>query len=110
MMEHLGLSRVGTTWRTAWSMRAPPSESRRLVNVLCILAPLLYLAIGGFDWSETFAGIAKDVSSAADPGGLLLQDIGGYVLRHVLMYYGLTRWIVQWDRNLFDVAGKESNK
>jgi hypothetical protein len=107
VLTHLGMTRSSPTWQTAWSMREGPSTSRGLVSVLCIAAPLLYLAIGGWDWSDTFSTVAVDVSTAADPWAEIVQGIGAYVLRHVLMYYGLTRWVVQWDRNLFDAAGEE---
>lgn len=62
------------------------------------------------DWSTTFGAVAQEVSTG---GAHWVKDVGRllflYVLRHVYIYYAITRWIVQWDKRLFDVSGQDES-
>jgi len=64
--------------------------------------------MAALDWSATFGAVAKEFSVGGPHWG---QDVARllflYVLRHVYIYYGITRWIVNWDKRLFDVSGQE---
>jgi hypothetical protein len=106
LVSHLGFARADETWVTAWSMPAYSHGRRWLVNALCVGLPLAFLAVDGFDWSETFRAVATEVGGGGEWGGEVVRIVGLYLLRHVYMYYGLTRWIVQWDKRLFEVGAK----
>lgn len=102
-------------WTTAWTMPAYTSTRPALVAALCIALPLLYLGVGAADWSATFGGIAHDIAlgvlhpEEAPPvavGALTYEAVREaflYVFRHLAMYYGLSRWVVEWERQLFEL-------
>merc|ERR1712146_143092 len=115
-------------------------EQFQLVKVvfLSLFLPFTYLYIDGQDWTSTFLNTAiliKDITihlpslssiesfQQADTNqnwGIILEDtkdlfylLSTYLLRHVYIYYGLTKWLVQWDKRLFDLEGSNdiySNK
>merc|ERR1712146_739403 len=98
------------------------------VGVLSLVLPLFYLYIDGQDWITTFfnsAVLIKDMAihlpfsfssiqsvpqvDSNHNYGVFLEDtkdlfylLSTYLLRHVYIYYGLTKWLIQWDKRLFD--------
>ena len=90
------------------------------VGVLSLFLPILYLYIDGQDWTTTFlntAVLVKDMATHLplddnQDFGIFLEDtkdlfylLSTYLLRHVYIYFGLTKWLIQWDKRLFDLEG-----
>jgi hypothetical protein len=103
-------------WTTAWTMPAYTSTRPALVAALCVALPLLYLGVGAADWSATFGDIAHDIAlgalhpeeAEAPPASAALtyeavREALLYVFRHLALYWGLTRWAVEWERQLFEL-------
>ncbi|TFJ83923.1 hypothetical protein NSK_005019 [Nannochloropsis salina CCMP1776] len=97
-------------WHTAWTMQAFTRQRQALMTALCVALPALYLSVGGLDWSATFGGLAKDVSqhvateaTAAEAPTVGWQEVVLYMLRHMYIYYGLSRWVVEWEKQLFEM-------
>ena len=59
--------------------------------------PLLLL-VDGADWAFTLSDVAASPATAA-------IEIGLYVVRHGAVYYGLGKWVLEWNRQLFDDRG-----
>ena len=120
LRRHLNFTRVdtgagagedgnGVQWHTAWTMPAYTTQRQALVATLCVALPLLHLGVGGLDWSATFGGLAKDVSQSLVDGAAAVEPAVGwqevflYLLRHMYIYYGLSRWVVEWEKKLFEL-------
>ena len=67
--------------------------------------PLL-LFLDGTDWAATIT----DAAAAADAGAMGAAAAMGalYVVRHGAVYYSLGKWVLEWNRQLFDGSGAES--
>lgn len=120
LVRHLNFTRdcgpdaeAALEWTTAWTMPAYTATRPVLVAALCVALPLLYLGVGAADWSATFGGIAHDVAlgvlhpEEAPPAPALtyeaFREVFLYVVRHLALYWGLTRWAVEWERQLFEL-------
>lgn len=125
LVRHLNFTRdasdssdAGIEWTTAWTMPAYTSTRPALVAALCVTLPLLYLGIGAADWSATFGDIAHHIAlggtlrpegSEAPTHALsaltyeAVREAALYVFRHLALYWGLTRWVVEWERQLFEL-------
>jgi hypothetical protein len=111
-----GFRPVKKEWRTAWSVpviatacsfdTASPSitgtsptsllpsiTSSSSLMAICILM-LAYFVIGGLDWTATL----QDMAQSADQGdGLgVTADALLYLVRHVLLYLGLSKFLLDW--------------
>lgn len=120
-MRHLNFTRDTSSddvdgaleWTTAWTMPAYTSTRPALVAALCVTLPLLYLGVGAADWSATFGDIAHDIAlgalhpeEAPRPAAITYEAVREaflYVVRHLAMYYGLSRWAVNWEKQLFEL-------
>jgi len=131
--EKMGYQVRKVEWRTAWSVSVPTfgsataemnadndtassSTSRRVgglswgnfaltsdpkdIAIGLVIVPL-YLLIGGLDW----LGTAQDIALSIDQGAFLDGFFIGtfYLMRHLAMYLGLSKFVVSWDgeANLF---------
>eukprot|EP00752_Nemacystus_decipiens_P010652 g9485.t1 len=69
-----------------------------------IVAALAYVAVGAWDWTDTVEALARELESGGPPleafGSALLISVL-YVARHAYLYYGLARWLVEWEKKLF---------
>ncbi|CAJ1913265.1 unnamed protein product [Cylindrotheca closterium] len=87
-----GFKPTKTTWRTAWSVQENEKDSVLLVSLLGAVG--LYLSVGALDW----VGMMGDVSQ--DWVGEEYLDTfvgaGAYLVRHVLLYLGLSKFLVDW--------------
>ena len=118
LVHNLGFVPIQTEWRTAWSIDImdnhnsdgittrreedssqsssvlPPTMSRSwTTTILPIL--ILYLGIGALDWME----LLGDVSSTASGSGEYWNVVGIcglYLVRHVLLYLGWSKFLVDW--------------
>jgi hypothetical protein len=68
-----------------------------------IAIAVAYISIGAYDWSDTFLHVTTHLEQGLTVDSVIAAtaSTGLYVLRHVYMYYGLSKWLVQWDRKLF---------
>lgn len=119
--EKLGYSVSNVEWRTAWSVSVPTFGSGNMeeptvsfaankdkrswgnfampvdptdLGIGLVLVPL-YLIIGGFDW----IGTVKDIAQSLD-GGSVVDSFAiaiFYLMRHLAMYLGLSKFVVEWD-------------
>lgn len=82
------------TWRTAWSVKEQQQETAlpALGGFL-----LFYLIIGALDWVSFLGDFSQswEDGSNADAG---LAAAGLYLLRHVLLYLGLSKFLVDWSK------------
>lgn len=105
-----------TQWRTAWSVNVPKfgtgsgpdglvepfasSSSPAAIAVGLVVLPLYFL-VGGLDWISTL----HDLAISVEDGNLIDAGLGVilYLIRHVLLYVGLAKFVVEWDGgvNLF---------
>lgn len=86
-----GFKPTKTTWRTAWSVQENENDTV-LVSLLGAVA--LYLSVGALDW----VGMMGDVSEEWLGGEYLDAFVlgGAYLVRHVLLYLGLSKFLVDW--------------
>lgn len=106
----MGFAPTKTQWRTAWSVIVPSfgtgsgksgrlesfasSSSPEAVAVGLVVLPM-YLLVGGLDW----IGTLHDLAAAVDAGHFVdaSLDVTLYLVRHVMLYLGLTKFVVEWD-------------
>jgi hypothetical protein len=74
-----------------------------VLQASAIAIAVAYISIGAYDWSDTFIHVTTHLEDGLTVDSVIAAtaSIGLYVLRHVYMYYGLSKWLVQWDRKLF---------
>lgn len=121
--EKMGYNVQKVEWRTAWSVSVPTfgsadtdSEDRRVgglswgnfaltsdpkdIAIGLVIVPL-YLLVGGLDWLGTAQDIAKSLDEGALMDGFFIAAF--YLMRHLAMYLGLSKFVVSWDgeANLF---------
>lgn len=86
-----GFKPTKTTWRTAWSVQENENDST-VPSLLAVTG--VYLSIGGLDW----VGMMGDVSQEWLGGEYLDAAVlaGAYLIRHVLLYLGLSKFLVDW--------------
>lgn len=106
-----GFTPISTEYRTAWSVPfastttlgvpAPYFNGRdvspiQLASALVVIP--IYLAIGGLDWIGTLLDVVRDAqtdSATAAAAGAML-----YLLRHVLLYVGLSKFVLDFGGDL----------
>lgn len=108
-LRSVGFVPKKTRWRTAWSVRVPqfgtgtvgPTQeafaataSPAALAVGLVILPS-YLAVGGLDWISSIQEVATAVDEGNVPSFLLVGGL--YLLRHVLLYLGLAKFVVEWD-------------
>ena len=131
-LETKGFQPTKTEWRTAWSVDVPAfglgsandrgqvsggtrsrkkllpafvsdltsSSSSNGIAVALVVLPL-YLLVGGFDWIATIGEVGGALGKAE--GGDAMLETMLYLVRHVALYLGLAKFVVEWDgqANLF---------
>lgn len=122
-----GFAPTKTSWRTAWSVRVPnfgtttsndgnssnnkkflqtfaSTVSPNALGVGLVLVPF-YLIIGGLDWMATVEQVATSLRNGGHLTDAILAE-SLYLVRHVALYLGLAKFVVDWDTtgsaNLFD--------
>jgi hypothetical protein len=118
-----GFVPIKTSWRTAWSVRVPSfgtstdttkgegkfleafagaNVSPNALGVGLVIVPL-YLAIGGLDWIGTVQEVTSSLRAGNLPEAIFAEVL--YLVRHVALYLGLAKFVVDWDTggiNLFE--------
>ena len=85
-------SKSSTTWRTVWRIPKKPENSVARFGFLPFL-----LLVDGFDWASALDALAE-VPTRREK----LLETFLYVLRHVAAYYALGKWVLEWNRDLFE--------
>lgn len=111
-LESMGFVATKTQWRTAWSVVVPDfgtGMTGKNTNALAafaqtsspsgiaaglILLPL-YLAIGAFDWVDTVQTVTHSLQTGDSLDAILVYFF--YLLRHVALYLGLGKFVIEWD-------------
>jgi hypothetical protein len=105
----MGFRPTSSTWRTAWSVRganhgtatspaggtAVPAVATTTTTVAAVVLVVLYLTVGALDWVGTSAVVSTRSLSDGDYAGAGL-DAASYLVRHVLLYLGLSKFLVDW--------------
>jgi len=86
-----GFKPVKTAWRTAWSVQENENDS--ILSSL-LVAVGLYLLIGGLDWVGVMGDFSQDWLGGEYLDASLIA--GAYLVRHVLLYLGLSKFLVDW--------------
>jgi len=125
-LERMGYTLEHVHYRRAWSMDVPifgtgPSSSTIIklpiqnfvstndpesIAIGLVIIPL-YLLIGGLDWLGTVQDLAKTLDDGYfwDDGPIIAFL---YLMRHVALYLGLTKFVVEWDGEM-NLFGQDSN-
>jgi hypothetical protein len=89
----MGFKDTKKSWRTAWSV----TENEEETILPALFAALgLYLLVGALDW----VGMMGEVSQGwIDNDYLECGAVAGfYLFRHVLLYLGLSKFLVDWTK------------
>jgi len=87
----LNLEKKETKWRTVWRV------TKRNENWIARFGFVPFLLfVDGVDWADTLDFIAEASTSEK------LAEISLYILRHVAAYYALGKWVLEWNRDLFE--------
>jgi hypothetical protein len=117
-------------WRTAWSVTVPQlgtgalstsratsrqgllgsfaaTASPAALAVGLVVLPF-YFFVGGMDWISAMEQVARAVEQANVVDATLV--LGLYLIRHLLLYVGLSKFVVEWDgsTSLFGANGDEA--
>ena len=90
-----GFKPMKTSWRTAWSVRESSQDS---IWPGLSTALFIYLGVGALDW----VGCLGEVSQTVVDGKYLDASltISLYLARHVLLYVGLSKFLVDWTNSI----------
>ena len=94
-LAELGLEPSTQRWRAVWRVEAP---SRSPLTRWLALPTLL--ALDGTDWAATITDAAEYVGRGSV--GAALAACALYVVRHGAVYYSLGKWVLEWNKQLFD--------
>jgi hypothetical protein len=125
LVKNLGFVPIKTEWRTAWSVAVPNTFSNNNNNdskcssaagaitqsenewiqylpptawaALMVLFPL-YLGIGAVDWVDCIHSSAVSLLESDDTFAFVSEWLL-YLLRHVLLYVGLSKFALEWQDN-----------
>jgi len=101
LKESYGAKVVKTNWSAAWRVRARATQSRSTALAVAVIGIVLYLLVDALDWQSALVdSLSRDAP---------YLDVGAYVLRHGMVYFSLSKWLVQWERPLIEVASKSPN-
>ena len=92
----LGFESSTVRWRSVW--RVDPPRARSGVARWTALPALLIL--DGVDWAATVTDAAEAFSQEAFFASFAVLAL--YVVRHGAVYYSLGKWVLEWNKQLFD--------
>ena len=82
-------------WRPVWRVEAPKSNT-----AVRLLALPLLLFLDGTDWAATVTDSAAAFSQEFYFSSSAVLFL--YVIRHGAVYYSLGKWVLEWNKQLFD--------
>lgn len=100
-LSQLGFQRKKVQWRTAWSVDAPGlsignnNEGWNVFASVGVVGVPFYLAIGGLDWVATIEELIKAFEVGNWGDGFFATIL--YIARHVALYLGLAKFVIEWD-------------
>jgi hypothetical protein len=71
----------------------------RTQTISLVVALTIYFVVGGIDWIATLDDVAQSVSDADAVEAAV--DALLYLARHVLLYVGLSKFVLDWDAGSF---------
>jgi hypothetical protein len=91
-LTKMGFVPINTWWRTAWSVQEQ-AQKETFWPALFLLG--IFLSVGALDWIGVMGGVSlaweqRDYGEAGLAAGL-------YLVRHVLLYLGLSKFLVDWN-------------
>jgi hypothetical protein len=96
--ESIDSSSAATTWNgieTA-ALAATSSAGVTQIQVISLLVALpIYFVIGGVDWIATLQDVAQSLEHRDSLEAIV--DTLLYLVRHVLLYVGLSKFVLDWD-------------
>jgi hypothetical protein len=92
----MGFTHTETTWRTAWSVNENQPNGTNLPALAAALL-VFYLVIGALDWVGMMGGFAQSLLDTDPIEAALVASL--YLLRHVLLYLGLSKFLVDWTNS-----------
>ena len=95
-LKERGFSCVHSDWRSAWNVSFPIKFNT--MSGAALLIPL-YLLISGIDWYDTIIDVATCADSMDEIGAA--AGVAFYFARHLMLYFGLARFVLEWDGSLF---------
>jgi hypothetical protein len=102
----MGFRPTKSEWRTVWSVQQggneleEGSDKSSGPNILPALAAVLvfYLGIGALDWVGMLGDVSQSLFEKHDYADAGLEA-GLYLLRHVLLYLGFSKFLVDWTNS-----------
>ena len=94
--DGLGFESSTVRWRSVWRVEAP--RNRLGAFRWAALPALLFL--DGTDWAATVTDAAEAFSQEAFFASFAVAAL--YVVRHGAVYYSLGKWVLEWNKQLFD--------
>jgi len=105
-LESMGYRLTNFKWRSAWSVTVPSLGNRDILflkdddtdgamSIVGLLVVPLYLLVGGLDWIGTVQDIANLLDARLWGDSIAIEIF--YLLRHVALYLGLAKFVVDWD-------------
>eukprot|EP00977_Amphora_coffeiformis_P001919 scaffold362_cov176-Amphora_coffeaeformis.AAC.45 len=92
-LRQRGFVLQSTAWRTAWSVELDNDKTTSSAP-LWIIPAALYLIASGTDWLASW----QAVGSASDDPGQMALLAAAYGVRHVLLYLGISKVVLDWQR------------
>jgi hypothetical protein len=94
-LKGLGFEPSTVRWRSVWRVEAP--ETRAATRWVAIPA---FLFLDGADWASTVNEAAVGMSQEMFFSAFLVCAL--YIVRHAAVYYSLGKWVLEWNKQLFD--------
>jgi len=93
----LDFYQTGEEWNVVWGVDRRPATLPAAVGLA--VACLALLGIDAFDWFNTLAIVVESWAISGPYAASL--SVLPYLLRHAIVYLSLGRWLLEWDRELF---------
>jgi len=93
---------VDRSWRTAFNMSSATTEKAKAnknnpsLAIMITLIALGYLSLSAFDWFSLLQAFALGIEHQMDVFEITF-DVFAYVLRHLIVYLTLVKFLIQWD-------------
>jgi hypothetical protein len=105
-----GLRVTSSSWLDVWAVPSPrppilerlPLPLRGAAGAVRTLALPLWFYISGYDWAITIDAVGGFLTAASpDVAAEVTAVLFLYFMRHGAVYYALSKWVLEWNRELF---------